>query len=147
MELLEGTLRAYPWGSRTLIQEMRGLDSPASRPEAEVWFGAHPGAPSTIDGTSLNELIAQNPVGMLGERVAGEFEGQLPFLLRSSQPEPLCRCRRIPPWSRPVRVMPGRMRTALNSMRPIAITAMPTTSRSLLSLSLTSSPWPVSARW
>lgn len=82
MELLEGTLRAYPWGSRTLIQEMRGLDSPASRPEAEVWFGAHPGAPSTIDGTSLNELIAQNPVGMLGERVAGEFEGQLPFLLK-----------------------------------------------------------------
>lgn len=82
MELLEGTLRAYPWGSRTLIRELRGLESPASSPEAEVWFGAHPGAPSTINGTFLNELIAENPVGMLGERVAGAFEGQLPFLLK-----------------------------------------------------------------
>lgn len=82
MELLEGTLRAYPWGSRTLIPELRGLDSPVNRPEAEVWFGAHPGAPSTINGTALTELIAENPVDMLGERVAGEFDGQLPFLLK-----------------------------------------------------------------
>ncbi|BAC17574.1 mannose-6-phosphate isomerase, class I [Corynebacterium efficiens YS-314] len=82
MELLEGTLRAYPWGSRTLIPEMRGEEAPSGRPEAEVWFGAHPGAPSTINGTALNQLIADDPVGMLGERVAREFDGQLPFLLK-----------------------------------------------------------------
>lgn len=82
MELLEGTLRAYPWGSRTLIPEMRGEETPSGRPEAEVWFGAHPGAPSTINGTALDQLIAEDPVGMLGERVAREFDGQLPFLLK-----------------------------------------------------------------
>lgn len=82
MELLEGTLRAYPWGSRTLIPELRGHESPTGRPEAELWFGAHPGAPSTINGSALDQLIEQNPQQMLGERVAREFDGQLPFLMK-----------------------------------------------------------------
>lgn len=82
MEFLEGTLRAYPWGSRTLIPELRGQESPSTYPEAEVWFGAHPGAPSTINGRALNGLIADNPAAALGERVRTGFGDELPFLLK-----------------------------------------------------------------
>ncbi|BAU95134.1 mannose-6-phosphate isomerase [Corynebacterium suranareeae] len=82
MELLEGSLRTYPWGSRTLIADLKGEQSPSLRPEAEIWFGAHPGAPSTIDGHALNEVIAANPEEALGARVALEFENELPFLLK-----------------------------------------------------------------
>ncbi len=44
---LDGPVRDYAWGSRTLLAELRG--EPASDvPEAEVWFGAHPAAPATV---------------------------------------------------------------------------------------------------
>ena len=42
MEHLEGALRAYPWGSRTLLAQLRGTECPSAAPEAELWFGAHP---------------------------------------------------------------------------------------------------------
>ena len=42
---LEGPVRAYDWGSRTLLATLRG-EPPTPGPEAEVWFGAHPSAPS-----------------------------------------------------------------------------------------------------
>lgn len=82
MQQLTGTIRAYPWGSRTLIAGLRGLDTPTDRPEAELWFGAHPAAPSTIDGTPLTEIIAADPVAALGERVLAEHGESLPFLLK-----------------------------------------------------------------
>ncbi|ALC05207.1 phosphomannose isomerase [Corynebacterium deserti GIMN1.010] len=81
MELLEGTLRAYPWGSRTLIADLKG-EPPASRPEAEIWFGAHPGSPSTVNGLPLTDVIAANPRAALGDRVADTFDNELPFLLK-----------------------------------------------------------------
>lgn len=82
MELLDGTLRAYPWGSRTLIAGMKGADTPATRPEAEIWFGAHPAAPSTVHGRLLTEIIAEDPDAALGQRVSADFDGELPFLLK-----------------------------------------------------------------
>ena len=36
--------RDYAWGSTTLIAELEGR-APTGRPEAEVWFGDHPGRP------------------------------------------------------------------------------------------------------
>ncbi len=42
---LEGPVRAYDWGSRTLIAGLRGRP-PSDGPEAEVWYGAHPAAPA-----------------------------------------------------------------------------------------------------
>ncbi|MFP7366372.1 mannose-6-phosphate isomerase, class I [Corynebacterium callunae] len=82
MELLEGSLRAYPWGSRTLIAQLKGEAAPTARPEAEIWFGAHPGSPSTVNGVALNTLIAADPEAQLGARVAQKFAGELPFLLK-----------------------------------------------------------------
>lgn len=82
MEHLQGALRTYTWGSRTLLADLRGTASPAPNPEAELWFGAHPAAPSTIDGRGLDERIADDPRAALGERVVEKFGEQLPFLLK-----------------------------------------------------------------
>lgn len=82
MKLLEGKTRFYAWGSRTLIPQLRGENSASDNPEAEIWFGAHPGAPSTINGMALNKFIGNNTDAELGERVAERFGGQLPFLLK-----------------------------------------------------------------
>lgn len=82
MQLLNGRIRAYPWGSRTMIAELRGQPSPSERPEAELWFGAHPAAPSEIDSTPLTEIIAADPAAALGPRVLAEHGETLPFLLK-----------------------------------------------------------------
>lgn len=78
---VDGTIRDYAWGSTTTIQELLGLPVDG-RPAAELWFGAHPGAPSAALGSTLEELIAADPVGLLGERVVDEFGPRLPFLLK-----------------------------------------------------------------
>ena len=82
MEHLEGALRPYPWGSHTLIAELRGEPVPSSQPQAELWFGAHPAAPATVGGTGLDEVIAADPDAALGARVRGEYGNQLPFLVK-----------------------------------------------------------------
>ncbi|WP_288833332.1 mannose-6-phosphate isomerase, class I [uncultured Corynebacterium sp.] len=82
MEKLVGILRAYPWGSHSLIAQLQGRPVPAAKPEAEVWFGAHPLSPSTIAGEGLDALIAEDPAGALGPRVRAEFGDKLPFLLK-----------------------------------------------------------------
>lgn len=82
MEHLQGALRTYPWGSRTLLAQLRGTEVPSEAPEAELWFGAHSAAPSLVDGQGLDALIAADPVGMLGKRVADQYGSQLPFLLK-----------------------------------------------------------------
>ncbi|QGU03915.1 mannose-6-phosphate isomerase, class I [Corynebacterium comes] len=82
MQKLTGTLRSYPWGSRTLIPELRGLPSPSDRPEAELWFGAHPVGSSTIQDRALTDIIAEDPVAALGTRVYEQYGDNLPFLLK-----------------------------------------------------------------
>lgn len=82
MQLLEGTLRTYPWGSRTLLAELRGLPTPSSSPEAELWFGAHPAAPSKLGDRPLDGIIAADPQAALGARVAEQYNNQLPFLVK-----------------------------------------------------------------
>ena len=82
MQKLTGTPRSYPWGSRTLIPELRGEPTPSSHPEAEVWFGAHPVGSSLIDDRPLTDIIAEDPTAALGERVRTEFGDGLPFLLK-----------------------------------------------------------------
>ncbi|WP_326551576.1 mannose-6-phosphate isomerase, class I [Micromonospora sp. NBC_01813] len=86
MELLTGQIRDYAWGSRTVIAQLQGRPAPAPGPEAELWLGAHPGAPSTVhrDGmpVSVAELIGQDPAGWLGEPTAERFGGRLPYLMK-----------------------------------------------------------------
>jgi mannose-6-phosphate isomerase len=84
--LLENDVQNYVWGSRAAIADLLGRPSPSSEPEAELWMGAHPKAPSRvqIDGvwTPLPDVIARDPAGVLGKRVAGRFGGKLPFLFK-----------------------------------------------------------------
>lgn len=82
MERLDGVLRPYPWGSRTLLAQLRGKPAPSEQPEAELWFGAHPAAPATTDGEGLDEIIAGDPASALGRRVVDEHGEGLPFLVK-----------------------------------------------------------------
>ncbi|WP_448221769.1 mannose-6-phosphate isomerase, class I [Gordonia iterans] len=84
MHTLTGAVRYYGWGSRTVIAELQNRPTPSPEPEAELWFGAHPGAPSGIDGDrrTLLELINTAPVSALGPESAAAFGGRLPFLVK-----------------------------------------------------------------
>ncbi len=84
-DLLATTVRHYAWGSTTALAELTGRP-PTGEPEAELWLGAHPGAPSRIDrgdgAEPLDAVIARDPATELGPRVADRFGPQLPFLLK-----------------------------------------------------------------
>jgi len=82
MDLLDAKTRAYDWGTSDAIAELQGRPVPAPGPEAELWMGAHPTAPSGARGTTLDALIEAAPVPELGAEVAARFGGRLPFLLK-----------------------------------------------------------------
>ncbi|WP_285726722.1 mannose-6-phosphate isomerase, class I [Psychromicrobium xiongbiense] len=85
MYLLSNVTRPYAWGSTTAIARALGRE-PSGGPEAELWIGAHPDAPSiahTATGdVPLNELIAADPHGTLGEESRSAFGDRLPYLLK-----------------------------------------------------------------
>jgi len=77
------TVRHYPWGSRTVIPELLREPSPAERPHAELWMGAHPDAPSVLSsGTPLDKAIEEQPDALLGAAVRERFGARLPFLMK-----------------------------------------------------------------
>lgn len=82
---LENRVQAYAWGSRTALAELQGRPSPTPSPEAELWMGAHPRAPSAVvlpDGrVTLDAWIERHPAEILGADVAERFGG-LPFLFK-----------------------------------------------------------------
>lgn len=79
-------LQHYDWGGFRFLPELLGQAAPSERPCAELWMGAHPGAPAAIllDGREapLPELIAADPQQWLGRSVSERFDGQLPFLFK-----------------------------------------------------------------
>ncbi|WP_351227740.1 mannose-6-phosphate isomerase, class I [Streptomyces sp. NPDC002133] len=81
MDRLTNTVRPYAWGSTTLIPDLLGT-APTGEPQAEMWMGAHPGAPSRTDRGALNEVIAADPGRELGAASADKFGPRLPFLLK-----------------------------------------------------------------
>ena len=84
--LLENTIQEYAWGSYTAISDLLGNDSPANTPQAELWMGAHPKAPSKVrcngKWISLLELIDKNSHDILGKKVAQRFKNRLPYLFK-----------------------------------------------------------------
>ncbi|MFJ4500280.1 mannose-6-phosphate isomerase, class I [Streptomyces sp. NPDC088864] len=85
MEPLVNTVRSYPWGSTTALPRFVGAE-PDGRPQAELWMGAHPAAPSQVRrGAGLRPLdavIAADPAAELGEAALRRFGARLPFLLK-----------------------------------------------------------------
>lgn len=63
---LSNVPRDYAWGSSSLLAELEGRE-PSGAPEAEVWFGDHPGDPADVaDGSTLDAVTG----------------GTLPYLLK-----------------------------------------------------------------
>lgn len=84
---LENPVQQYPWGSRSAIAELLGKPSPSPAPEAELWMGAHPKAPSiipTAEGAAipLDAAIAEHPEAFLGQAAAARFNSRLPYLFK-----------------------------------------------------------------
>lgn len=86
MYRLTNIIRDYAWGSSGAISDLLGA-TPSGKPEAEMWLGAHPSAPSQTTTTDaqtaqgLDKLIEADPQGLLGPEVAQKY-GQLPFLVK-----------------------------------------------------------------
>ena len=91
IRLLRNPIRDYAWGSRTALAELMGRPSPAAQPEAELWMGAHPAAPSEVredsGWVSLLDYTRRAPREVLGPEVAAAFGGELPFLFKVLAPE------------------------------------------------------------
>ncbi|GGV92904.1 mannose-6-phosphate isomerase, class I [Streptomyces gelaticus] len=91
MDRLSNTVRPYAWGSTTAIPELLGV-APTGEPQAEMWMGAHPGAPSLLTRISatgeagreqpLTDVIAADPERELGRATVEKFGPRLPFLLK-----------------------------------------------------------------
>ena len=81
--LLENTIQDYSWGSTTAIPRLLGCE-PTGAPQAELWMGSHPKAPSVVPaaGKTLLELIEANSEGILGSVAAQIGGGRLPFLFK-----------------------------------------------------------------
>ncbi|MFY1700556.1 mannose-6-phosphate isomerase, class I [Micromonospora sp. WMMA1923] len=86
MEVLHGPIRDYAWGSRSALARLQGRPVPSAGPEAELWLGAHPGAPAEVerDGVrvSLGELLVAEPTYWLDSEGVRRFGTRLPFLLK-----------------------------------------------------------------
>jgi mannose-6-phosphate isomerase len=85
MLLLENPIRSYAWGAPDGLAAVVG-SAPTGGPEAELWVGTHPAAPSRVvgdpDGRTLAEVIAHDPARWLGPDLAAVGATALPFLLK-----------------------------------------------------------------
>jgi mannose-6-phosphate isomerase len=83
---LENPILNYAWGSRRAIAELLGNPTPAPQPEAEMWMGAHPKAPSVVlvgaERVALDTLVKWHPEAILGKAAARRFENRMPFLFK-----------------------------------------------------------------
>lgn len=83
----------YAWGSHSCLQRVFHLDE-TEQPLAEMWFSGHEQSPSTVivDGEPrlLTQMIAEQPLTMVGSRSSSEFGSVLPYLFKLiSATEPL----------------------------------------------------------
>jgi mannose-6-phosphate isomerase len=81
LQRLTNTVKDSAWGAISGIPELLGQE-PDGTPAAELWVGAHPGAPSRVGDRGLDELIAADPERLLGRESRARFGDRLPFLLK-----------------------------------------------------------------
>jgi mannose-6-phosphate isomerase len=82
VDRLDNPVRPYAWGSTTAIPELLGRPA-TGQPQAELWLGAHPAAPSRLaSGGTLLDRIDADPAGELSPAVVERFGPRLPFLLK-----------------------------------------------------------------
>ncbi|HNS83811.1 MAG: mannose-6-phosphate isomerase, class I [Candidatus Cloacimonas sp.] len=80
--LIKPSLQNYSWGDTKYLQELIGEQQEIGKPLAEIWFGAHPKAPSLVitekGEIPMNKLLQDMPENMLGTKQ----NITLPFLLK-----------------------------------------------------------------
>ncbi|HEX2576188.1 MAG TPA: mannose-6-phosphate isomerase, class I [Aquihabitans sp.] len=85
MLLLRNPVQPYDWGPVDGLGPVVGT-APSGGPEAELWVGTHPKAPSMVvddpEGRSLADVIATDPARWLGPELAAAGHTALPFLLK-----------------------------------------------------------------
>ncbi|MGW6391458.1 mannose-6-phosphate isomerase, class I [Streptomyces sp. NPDC055103] len=85
MDLLQNTVQPYDWGSTTLLPELMGVPATGA-PQAELWMGAHPAAPSRVRRgeavVPLDRVISEDPERELGAAAMRRFGPRLPFLVK-----------------------------------------------------------------
>ena len=87
MQQLQGWRKFDDWGSQSAIAEFLG-ETPGPRPVSELWFGNHPDGPTLLqDGSTLGDLIAQDPKKALGSGILYAFGSNLPFLMKVIAPD------------------------------------------------------------
>lgn len=83
---LQNQVLNYAWGDRHTLHDLYEVPNPDNSPQAELWLGAYLKNGSKVQkGTKLRtlaELIAKNPPGALGERIALKYDGKLSFLFK-----------------------------------------------------------------
>ena len=72
MDLINGYLQKYEWGSLSALAELRGIEASGS-PEAEIWFGVHPSGPSTVERDS-GRITLQEAINL--------EEEEMPYLVK-----------------------------------------------------------------
>lgn len=85
MLLLHNTVQRYKWGTVDGLVALVGSE-PSGGPEAELWVGTHPLAPSVVvddpQARTLAEVVAGDPARWLGPELAAQGMTALPFLLK-----------------------------------------------------------------
>ncbi len=83
--LLDNQVRHYDWGSSEWIPSLLNIANSNGSPWAELWMGAHPGAPSSIVSDQgplgLDLAISEHPDTYLGSRTLAHY-ATLPFLFK-----------------------------------------------------------------
>jgi mannose-6-phosphate isomerase len=83
---LKNEIMPYAWGSHTDLARFMGKKEPSPNPQAEIWMGAHPKAPSKVKEKGkwrgLDELILEHPKEILGEDLFASYGANLPFLFK-----------------------------------------------------------------
>ena len=84
--VLENTIQEYAWGSSSFIPQLMGSQKESENPQAELWMGAHPKAPSRVlfnkEKLSMADLIRDFPEAILGTTISEKFSNRLPFLFK-----------------------------------------------------------------
>ena len=82
------TIQHYAWGGSEFLPNILDLEEyDPSLPFAELWMGAHPKSPSSLqlDENSvilLQDWVTQHPTAALGESTIEQFGAKLPFLFK-----------------------------------------------------------------
>ncbi len=87
---MRNPIRDYDWGSTSALAQLQNR-IPSGDPEAELWMGAHPGAPSSLVMPAaaatggvlpLPDAIAEDPETVLGASGLARFGARLPYLMK-----------------------------------------------------------------